>query len=382
MNAVKKIMFFLPCIGYGGIEQVVKNIAFNISDEYDVIITGQIALTNNLFKQVKIPKNIQILETKFNEKYESDRYLPMFVWDMYKKINQYSPDVIFTFWHRTNLTAGVVMSVINVPSRPKWVFNVHGESPGYYGSNLIDTIKRYLLKSVAKKASSHVTITKSLVLRCNDYYKDCNFILKYNPVVNEDILHLADEELSHPWFQHNNKTILAIGRLDPMKDYKTLIEAFRLLHIQDNDIRLFILGEGPQRNELQEYIDSKNLSDVISMPGFKINPYKYIKRCKIFCISSSHGEASPMVLAEAMFLQKPIVATNFATAKDIISDNITGLIANPGDCKNLSMKIMKLLDSPELSEQFGVMAKKVAIERYSIRESVKEYRILLNQLVC
>lgn len=208
-----------------------------------------------------------------------------------------------------------------------------------------------------------------------------HFILKYNPVVNEDIIQLADEDLSHPWFQSDNKTILSIGRLDPMKDYKTLIESFSLLHIENNDIKLLILGEGPQRNELQKFIDSKNLSKVVSMPGFKVNPYKYIKRCRVFCISSSHGEASPMVLAEAMFLQKPIVTTNFATARDIISDNVTGLIANARDYRDLSKKILRFLNDPCLSDSCGLMAKKVAIKRYSISESVKEYRVLIKKLL-
>ena len=88
-----------------------------------------------------------------------------------------------------------------------------------------------------------------------------------------------------------------------------------------------------------------------------------------------------MVLSEAMFLSKPIVTTNFFTASDIISNNITGLIANVGDPQDLGMKILSLLNDKERSNELGKHAKNVAIERYYKPNSVKKYTEIIERIL-
>jgi len=374
------VLFYLPCLGLGGIERVVQNLAANLPESYSIYIDGQIELPGHLLSKVKLPDNVKLL-TGLNLSYESDRYIPLFACHLYKKISTYHPHIIFSFWHRANLTTGIALSAFRKHNRPKWVFSVHGESPGYENNGISNSIKGILLKYFASKANKHVTITKKLVDRCNAYYHGCNFDLMYNPAVSKELSILATEYVDDACFCENNKTILSIGRLDAMKDYKTLIRAFKIVSDSEKDAKLVILGEGPQRYELQSLIDSLELAGRISLPGFKDNPYKYISRCRIFVLSSSHGEASPMVLSEAMFLSKPIVTTNFFTASDIISDNNNGLIARIGDPRDLGEKLLSLLTDCNKSIELGACAKHVAIERYYTNNSVKKYSELIENLV-
>lgn len=166
-----------------------------------------------------------------------------------------------------------------------------------------------------------------------------------NPVDIEHIKALATEPLNHPWYEPGAPpVIIGVGRLAPQKDFSTLIKAFALLHRSHESARLVILGEGPLRGELEALINSEGLNDVVFMPGFEKNPFKWIARSRLFVLSSCF-EGFPNVLVQAMACGTPIVSTDCPTGPSEILDGGTygklvkvkepGLLAN---ALNVSLK--------------------------------------------
>jgi glycosyltransferase involved in cell wall biosynthesis len=131
----------------------------------------------------------------------------------------------------------------------------------------------------------------------------------YNPVVTDKLFEQAQEPLDHPWFDEGGPpVILGVGRLEPQKDFETLLRAFN--RVQDeHDARLVILGEGGERQRLEELADSLELENKVDMPGFVDNPFKYMSRADVFALTSRF-EGLPGVLIQAMATGCPVVSTD------------------------------------------------------------------------
>lgn len=125
--------------------------------------------------------------------------------------------------------------------------------------------------------------------------------------------------------QDHKTTILTVGRLTKAKGLDMAIDACELLKEKGHSVKWYVIGDGPDRQQLQERIDSKNLQQDFELLGFRENPYPYMRTCDIYA-QTSLFEGLGLTVIEASILQKPIVTTNFPTAASIITHQRTGLI--------------------------------------------------------
>jgi glycosyltransferase involved in cell wall biosynthesis len=142
---------------------------------------------------------------------------------------------------------------------------------------------------------------------------------------------------------------VSVGRLHYRKGYHQLITAHAKL-ISDGFLhKIAIIGEGEHRKKLEELIKENNVEDSFMLLGNKMNPYPYIKNADFF-ILPSESEAWPLVIAEALILQKPIIATDTGDVSKMIRDQETGyLIPYDADEMYRSMKLF-LTDENLISE--------------------------------
>lgn len=150
--------------------------------------------------------------------------------------------------------------------------------------------------------------------------------------------------------QNQNLTILTIARLSHEKGIDLAIEACTLLIQQFPDLRWLVIGEGTERTKLENEIKEKGLSYHFFLLGLRDNPYPYIKKATIY-VQPSRYEGKSIAVDEAKILAKPIVVTNFTTAKDQINSGINGLITemNP---EAIAHGIKDLLEQEEKRASF------------------------------
>ncbi|WP_288060119.1 glycosyltransferase [Thomasclavelia cocleata] len=170
----------------------------------------------------------------------------------------------------------------------------------------------------------------------------------YNIVDKESLLKEAEKGKTYDNF--NNIRILSIGRVDPQKGYDIALFVIKQLVEEKYDIHWYIIGEGPQRKELEILIETTHMGNHITLLGQQTNPYKYLQDCDIYFQPSRH-EGYGIALAEARVFCKPIVATDFAGAKEQIKNNETGLIVKCNEIE-LYKGLKILLDNPKLRDKF------------------------------
>lgn len=168
-----------------------------------------------------------------------------------------------------------------------------------------------------------------------------------NPVVTDAMLSSAREAVDHPWFADGESVpvIIGVGRLEPQKDFTTLIRAFALLR-KRLPIRLLILGEGSERAPLASLVTELGLDDDVSMPGFVANPYAFVSRSAVFVLSS-RWEGFGNVIVEAMALGTPVVSTDCpAGPREILDDGRFGRLVPIADSQAMADAIEATLAHP------------------------------------
>lgn len=140
--------------------------------------------------------------------------------------------------------------------------------------------------------------------------------------------------------------ILSIGRLHAQKGFETAIEACAMLVAQNYNVRWYIIGEGDEREKLTALIHKYRMENHFFLLGLRSNPYPYIKQSDIYA-QPSKFEGKSIAIDEAKILSKPILVTNFSTAKDQIEDGKNGLIVEM-DSSSVARGIMRLIDDRDL----------------------------------
>ena len=139
-----------------------------------------------------------------------------------------------------------------------------------------------------------------------------------------------------------------MGRLDRQKGLDIAIEACARL-ADSVDFRWYVLGDGPQRGELEALIASRGLRDRFFLLGTTLNPYPYLARCDVYA-QPSRFEGKSIALEEAKCLARPILTTAFSTVRDQIEDGVTGSIAQI-DADDVAEKLRALLLEPALRQK-------------------------------
>lgn len=175
-------------------------------------------------------------------------------------------------------------------------------------------------------------------------------------------------EPEHPWYK-DKKTplIIAVGRLSPEKDYKTLLSAYKKVKEQI-ECRLIILGEGAERTNLLNLANSLDITEYIDLPGFVSNPYAWIARSNLFVLSSRY-EGLPTVLIEALACGTPVVSTNCISGPaEILENGKFGDLVPVGDVEALAKAIIHNIRHPRpkdpLMERGNEFSVEVALQAY------------------
>lgn len=169
----------------------------------------------------------------------------------------------------------------------------------------------------------------------------------YNGVDVCRIRELMEEPLRETEWDTEVPMFVSVGRLTRAKNYPLLIRAFARVR-QTHGARLLILGEGEERERLERLLRDLDLEDAVSMPGFRANPFKYIRAATAF-VMSSDWEGLPMVLIEAMACGAPIISTRYETgAEELVEQGENGLLVPRGDTEALAGAMERVVDDPNL----------------------------------
>jgi len=144
-----------------------------------------------------------------------------------------------------------------------------------------------------------------------------------NAIPIEEIKEKAGEFV--PDFKTSDPVFVAVGRLHSRKGFKKLIEAHSKLIAYGFPHKVMIIGDGEEKDNLNKTINELNVSDSFILLGSLLNPYPYVKNADFF-IMPSESEGWPLIIADTLILQKPIIATAVGGIPEMIEHKKNGYL--------------------------------------------------------
>lgn len=148
---------------------------------------------------------------------------------------------------------------------------------------------------------------------------------------------------------------ISVGALTGQKGYDRLINVHRRLIAAGFLHHIYVIGEGEQRQKLNQMIQKLGATTTFHLLGFRQNPYKYIAKADAY-ICSSRYEGLSTTVSEALILGKPVVSTDCGGAKELLGEQNEYGIVTPNSEQGLSEGMLQLLANPDLLEFYSQMS--------------------------
>ena len=172
--------------------------------------------------------------------------------------------------------------------------------------------------------------------------------------------------------------LLSVGQLKVKKGFLHLIDACRILADRDASFACEIIGEGPQRSELEDRIRELELDEIITLRGAVahdevVAAYRRARAFVLACIQADDGDRDgiPNVILEAMAMQLPVVSTHHSGIPEAVDDGVTGLLVPTGDAEALADALSQVLDDPARARGMGVNGREVVSDRFDLETNVR-----------
>jgi glycosyltransferase involved in cell wall biosynthesis len=207
----------------------------------------------------------------------------------------------------------------------------------------------------------------------------------FKPLLGEGVCIIPNPILQPPALQGETPfllkrpVVITAGRLSREKGCDLLIRAFAGLADRYPDWRLLILGEGPQRSELERLIAELQMGESICMPGREKNPYDYYRRADLFVLPSRY-EGLPNALCEAMACGMAVVAANCSPGvAEVVQNGVNGLLAEPENVDSLAAAMDNLMGDKDRRTVLGQKAH-LSVEPYNLDRVMTLWENLIREL--
>lgn len=374
---MNKVTILSLHLAFGGIEKAICSLANLLVDDYEVEIISEYKLLEKpafpLDERVKV--KYLIPELKPNGK-EFKEALKAFNIASIIKEGIISAKVLYLKKHR--MIEAIKYCDADVIISSRLYFN---NLLGKYGKpetkkvgwehNHWEVVKGQHDKVV--KSAENLDVLVSCSKQINEHYS--NYVNCRCVAIGNIIDFIPDE---YPTLEEKN--MIAVGSLIERKGFLDLIDIMNQLCKKDDRWHLNLFGDGEQKPDILNKIKEYGLENNVTVHGFQSKDVinSYLSKSSIYMMTS-HSEALPIVLLEAVSFGLPIVAYECPGVDEIVEEDLNGYIISGRDIDDYCNKTLKLISDSELRKQFGKHAFEVS-HRYS-KETIKtEWENLIESL--
>jgi len=158
--------------------------------------------------------------------------------------------------------------------------------------------------------------------------------------------------------------VVTVARLNAQKDLPTLFAAARRVLDARPEVRFVVVGGGPLEHELRAEVERLGLGASVQLLGARPSAADEMAAADVFALSSI-WEGSPLTVAEALLLGRPVVATAVGAVPEAVQDGTTGRLVAPRDPGALAAAILELLADPQQAQRLADAGRALAAERFA-----------------
>jgi sugar transferase (PEP-CTERM/EpsH1 system associated) len=173
---------------------------------------------------------------------------------------------------------------------------------------------------------------------------------------------------------------ISVARLSSVKDFPTLLRALSIASAEAPDLRLRVVGEGPERHHLEAAARTMGIADRVEFLGERVDVPELLASAAFF-VSSSLTEGISLTLLEAMAVGLPVLATAVGGTPEVVVDGATGILVPSADSAALAAGMVRLCRDRDLRQEMGRRGYERVAERFDTRKMVAAYETLYEELL-
>jgi glycosyltransferase involved in cell wall biosynthesis len=349
----RRILLFLTDLELGGTPTVVRELALRLRDQCDV----QVACLAKWGPVADQLRAAGVKVTALDASHSTDlQVLSRFVHLL--KTEKF--DTVFSFLlHANAIAAAASIFVRDI----RWIQSIQTTQPSPRW--------HWIIQRIAHRAADAIVVPSPSAAVVAHQWAGVQL---EKIVIIPNAIDPADYSVAAPLTDSRPYPILFLGRLDPIKDIPTLIDAVALLN---GLVHLHIFGEGSDRQRIEKLIADRNLSSQVTLHGQIDRPQTALAGMGILVLPSL-AEGFGLVLIEAMAAGVAVVATDVPGIRDVVRHNQTGLLVPPSDPPCLAAAIRQLVEDQSLRQRLIAAALADVRQRLTWSSVMPQYLRLLH----
>lgn len=363
-----KILHYINNLGSGGAEKLLSSILPIMQKKGHLVYLAISNNHNNIkkYEQAIADSGVKIINL------ELSFYNPLQVIQLLLLIRKEKFDIIHAHLFPSQYWLAVVS--LFKPSQTKLIKTEHS----VFNERKKYRILRPLEKAIYQRYSKIICITEEVRINLASWLQtESNLLVIHNGIDLEKFKADANNHIpANNLFDKKTTNVLMTARFDAIsKDHKTLVNAFKTL---PKNFKLFLAGEGPDRNKVMEYATLQNLDSSIHFLGFR-SDIPYLMSAADINVLSTHFEGLSGVTLEALASGKPFLGSNVTGVNTIVPNE--HFLFEKGNHIELAEKIKAINNNSSLNEQMRIDAKSF-IRQFDISKMVSQYLKLYEETKC
>ena len=387
MKSKKKILRIINRFNLGGPTYNAGLLTKYLSDEYETLLVGgnheeSEGSSMHIIEQLGLDPII-IPEMQRSISPRNDRVA-------YNKIQKimkdFKPDIVHT--HASKAGALGRRAAFNAKT-PQIYHTFHGHVFHSYFGSLKTNFYKNIERRLAKKSTNIIAISELQKKELSEIHRICPaekikvIPLGFDLAPFYTKTETKRKEFRSKWNIKDNEVAIGIvGRIVPIKDHEFFIHVIeRIIKKTSKNIRVFIVGDGEEKVNIQELISTKKLSYSSNSTPALFQFTSWIKNVDevnagmdIICLTSKN-EGTPVSLIEAQASGNPIVSTNVGGIENVISANETGYLSEIGDLEQFSNNLLKLIENEDIRNDMSKKGKQSS-SQYSFENLISNIKAL------
>lgn len=295
------------------------------------------------------------------------------IWRFWRVTKKSHPDILITYLIHADLFGRLFGKLYGIKSI---ICNQRGKLLQWEFLRSFDRITKFL---VTKYIVQTETAKQELMKKLHLPEKKLEIIPNMIDSTEFDFIIDKNKKRLELRIDPNDFVITCVSKLRRGKGHEYLLEAFEQVFEKHKHAKLLIVGDGEQKEKLVKQIESYRSRSKIYFLGNRSDVNEILKISDIFTLPT-FGEGMSNALLEAMASGLPIITTDIPENRELIKDEVTGLLVTAGKSKDLAQAITQLINDKRKCIAIGSRAKQSSLERFSPEKVVEKYRQILERI--
>ena len=352
-----RVMHVIESLEHGGAEAVVVDLANSCSGDHEITIC---CLKRRGDLADRLDPNVGLVCLERGE--GNDFTLP---WRIAREARRHDIEMLHS--HSWGVFLETVAASWLTGSRS--VHTVHGPYLKH-GKSLAQRARARLRRSLERLAARRVEGIACVAASVREFVTHEMRLPTKVSVIHNGIPDYVAPSPSPP--AQDARRLVSVGRLAAVKSYDVLLRAFAQISHNRPRLRLTLVGDGPERENLERLAERLCVSSSVDFVGFRDDVADLLAEQDMFVLSSQH-EGISIAILEAMRAGLPVVATRVGGVPDTVVDGVTGVLVPPDDARSMAATIDRLLECPSGLRSIGAAGRAVQQRQFSLERMREQY---------